>query len=458
MGETSTNAVQMSGFAEKKEVSVPVSKIVKFSVLGCLGLFLFLVPVFDGTVPIMQLVNVVKGLFGSHLTVIARVVCAVLGVSLILGKIFKIPFFSALFEGDAPWKIVIYVLSVVFTALLSFGIAPTFLADERVGLRALTIGSTVFLTISITGWAVILILESGIIEFFGILIEPVMRPLFRLPGHASVDAISSFVSSPAVGGYITNQNYVNGLYTRREAFAVATGFSVMSVGYMGVLCSMAEIESCYGILILSSFILVALIGLIVVRIPPISRIPAVYSNGREQTPEERRVQKLEHPLRSAAAAAAAKSDDLTWRAVGAGLVNAVRFAFKIVGFAIPIVIIALSVVNYTSFFTIIGKVIAPYIALFRIPGANEIAPSALIGIIEITLPTITAIAYDLPDASYFFVILLSSVQIIFFTECVNAILASSFEAKFRDLVIMFFERTLIAIPLVAAVTHLVFRF
>ena len=330
--------------------------------------------------------------------------------------------------------------------------------DERIGLKALTIGSTVFLTIAITGWAVILILNSGVVEFFGIMVETVMRPLFKLPGFASVDAISSFVSSPSIGVYITDRNYLNGLYTQREAFAVATSFSVISIGYVGVLCSMVGIDKYYATILVASLILVVILGAITVRIPPISKIPAVYADGSVQTEEQRRPRKYDNRFHEAVKAATACSDTLNFQTVVQGLFNALKFAQKIVGFAIPIVIIALSIVYYTPFFDLIGKPIAPVLDLLGIPGAKEIAPSTVIGLIEITLPTVTASAFDLPAASYFFVILLSTVQIIFLTECVNAILASHFKATLPKLLLVFVIRTVIAIPLVALVTHLVFRF
>lgn len=447
-----------NGLNIDQEEGKRLGKILKFIISGAIGLFIFLAPVFDGTVPILQLVNVVKGFFGDNLTVIAKVVATFMFVSLIFGKVFHVKFFEKLFEGDSKIKIGVYCVSVLFVAAVSFGFAPSFMLDERIGLKALTIGSTVFLTIAITGWAVILILNSGVVEFFGVLVETVMRPLFKLPGFASVDAISSFVSSPSIGVYITDRNYMNKLYTQREAFAVATGFSVMSIGYMGVLCSMVGIEKYYGTILVASLILVVILGAITVRIPPISRIPDVYVDGTVQTEEQKKVTKYDNRFGEAVNAAVKRVDSLTVKSGGEALINALKFAFKIVGFAIPIVIIALSTVYYTPVFKIIGTPVAPILQFLGMPGAKEIAPSTLIGLIEITLPTVTASAYSLPDQSYFFVILLSAVQIIFLTECVNAILASHFKATLPKLLLMFVIRTVIAIPLVALVTHIVFGF
>ncbi|MEI3579835.1 MAG: nucleoside recognition domain-containing protein [Acutalibacteraceae bacterium] len=99
-------------------------------------------------------------------------------------------------------------------------------------------------------------------EFVSVLCEPIMRPVFQLPGEAAINMISSFVSSASVGVYFTEQYYTQKAYTTRQACAVVTNFSVISVGYIGVLASIAGIEERYGVLLIASFVLVLLMGAI----------------------------------------------------------------------------------------------------------------------------------------------------------------------------------------------------
>ena len=58
--------------------------------------------------------------------------------------------------------------------------------------------------------------------------------------------------------------------------------------------------------------------------------------------------------------------------------------------------------------------------------------------------------------SVFFVIVLSTVQIIFFTESANAMMQADMGLKFGELVLIFLIRTVIAIPIVALFAHLLF--
>ena len=56
----------------------------------------------------------------------------------------------------------------------------------------------------------------------------------------------------------------------------------------------------------------------------------------------------------------------------------------------------------------------------------------------------------------YYIVVLSTCQVIFFTESANAMLDSAIPVNFADLVVIFLERTVLLIPLVAIVTHIVF--
>nr|WP_236757881.1 nucleoside recognition domain-containing protein [Aeromonas cavernicola] len=75
-------------------------------------------------------------------------------------------------------------------------------------------------------------LGFGLLEFIGILMQPIMRPLWRTPGHSAIDAVASFVGSYSVGLIITNRVFLSGKYTVREAVIAATGFSTVSAAFM----------------------------------------------------------------------------------------------------------------------------------------------------------------------------------------------------------------------------------
>lgn len=82
-----------------------------------------------------------------------------------------------------------------------FQVPFAFLENPEIGGKILNLGSTVFITIAVAGSLVIFIIRSGLVEFIAVLMEPIMQPVFRLPGEAAVNILSSFVSSASVGVY-----------------------------------------------------------------------------------------------------------------------------------------------------------------------------------------------------------------------------------------------------------------
>ncbi|MCD7951757.1 MAG: hypothetical protein LUG14_02275 [Synergistaceae bacterium] len=140
----------------------------------------------------------------------------------------------------------------------------------------------------------------------------------------------------------------------------------------------------------------------------------------------------------------------------ATLWSAVTFTQKIVAYVVSVAIVALLLAEYTQLFTWLGMPIIPILNMLQIPNAAEIAPATLVGIAEIALPVIMVSGKGIAEESIFFIIVLSSVQIIFFTESANAMLESIIPVTMLDLIICFLIRTFITIPLLALVCHFLF--
>jgi nucleoside recognition membrane protein YjiH len=58
-----------------------------------------------------------------------------------------------------------------------------------------------------------------------VLVQPVMRPVWRTPGRSAIDAVASFVASYSLALLITNRVYGESKYSAREAAIIATGLS-----------------------------------------------------------------------------------------------------------------------------------------------------------------------------------------------------------------------------------------
>ena len=138
------------------------------------------------------------------------------------------------------------------------------------------------------------------------------------------------------------------------------------------------------------------------------------------------------------------------------LVESLMFSQKICAFVISVAVLSLLLAEYTSVFNIIGIPFEPLLHALRLPNVDIIAPATVIGISELLLPVLIITGKGVATMSMFFIIVLSSVQIIFFTESANAMLESDMPLNLIELVGIFFIRTVIAIPLVAIAAHILF--
>lgn len=405
----------------------------------------------------MSIVNLLQKTLGVGLNYLVLFSCTLLVITFILAKVFKIERFQEYHKDDGPAIGVIYILAVIFDVMVLTNKGPAAVIDPGIGGLAVSLAGSVLLTVTVAGWLVVFIMHAGTIDFIGTLMEPIMRPVFRVPGEAAVDGIASFVSAPAVGVYLTSQLYEQSVYTEQEATAIITNFSVCSLGFFGVLVSVANVVDLYPQVVLTSFIITFILAAIVIRIPPISKKKTVYANGKVQNIHEKKEDEFKGNLISKAFALALKTaSGLTIKTVYIALWEALKFAQKIVAYVITIATVTMLITHYTSLFTWLGKPMIPLLQLLGMPNAAEIAPSTIVGIAEIALPVMLLAGKDIALQSVFFIIVLSTVQIIFFTESAQAMLQSSIPVTALDLVIIFLERTIIAMPMVALAAHLLF--
>lgn len=436
--------------------------IIKFLAFSAIGIGLFFIPVNineTNAVPLVHLVSFIKSFIGAAMNYLVLIVSVLLSITYLASKRIKTTsgFLAKLHEKDSRFTGALYLLSSIFAVLLIFNMGPEQILNPDVGGLAIYLAGSVLITVTVAGWLVIFLIEFGFLEFLGTLLEPIMRVAFKLPGRASVDALASFVSAPAVGVFITNKLYTGSTYTDKEACCITTNFSVCSLGFFALLVSIGDIVEYYPHVILSSLLIVFIMAAIVIRIPPLSRKKDTYFNGKIQTEEERKSERYDgNTFSRALASATQKAEGADMRIIFTSLPEAFLFAIKIVTFVLSIAVVSLLIATYTPVFDWMGKPMVPLLNLLRIPDAAQIASATLVGVAEIALPVLIIAGKGISEMSVFFIIVLSTVQIIFFTESANAMLESNMPLNFFELIAIFLIRTLIALPLVAAATFIIF--
>ena len=442
----------------QKNVSHNPAKFLIFSIIGILYFFVPLAPTASGrTTWLVQSVNLIKGWLKPCLSYIVLIFVALLVIGCIIAKVTdKFPLLTKMYGSVKVYSIVLYVLGLIFAVMVVFQAGPAAILDPAVGADGLGISKTVIVTIIIAGLFVIFVTDFGLLELIGALIEPLMRPVFKVPGYASIDAVTSFVANPTLGIFLTNRLYKDKMYTTREAASISTNFSFISMGFFAVLVESAGILDHYGDVVLWSFLLSFAIAAIMIRIPPLRGLPDLMYDGSPR-PEEKKAKYSAELFKNAMIKAVETGNSVDIAATfKKTLMDVFIFAQKISAYIMCIYVLVMVVVKNTNIADYLGIPFVPILNLLGIPNAAEIAPSFILGLAEVALPSAFISGLGVAPAAAFFVVTVTALQIIMFSNSAVSIMESDIPLNVGKLVIIFFLRTLIAMPLVTIVTHFIF--
>ena len=368
-------------------------------------------------------------------------------------KLLDSPFTSYYDTNVSFW--ILRILGAILAIIMFTGIGPAELHRPDIGgLMWETLTFSVAVIIPIGAVFLSLFILLGGLEFVGTLARPLMRPLFRVPGRAALDALASWVGSYSVGMYVTNLVFRRGGYTKRDVFINATCFATVSIGFVGVVAATLDILHLFPHLFVSYLICIVLTAVITTRIPPLSRIPNHYVVPPD--PEQPIVGSVGDYFRFAVSEAIRKVQEEAgfFRVAGRGFIDGLKLASLIIGTILAVGTIALLIAEFTPIFRWLGYPMIPLLRLFGVPDAEILGPATLIGITEMFLPALLSVGASLP--ARFFIAVLSISQLIFFSA-VGPMMMDMFKdvpIQFHQLVILFVIRTLIQIPIIAVIMHI----
>ena len=115
---------------------------------------------------------------------------------------------------------------------------------------------------------------------------------------------------------------------------------------------------------------------------------------------------------------------------------------------------ALILQMYTPIFDYLGYIFYPLTKVLGVPDALPAAQGALAGLAEMFLPVIMCAGCDI--ATKFFIGIISISEIIMFSCTIPMALATNIPITIKDMVIVWFERTVISIILAAIAMHIFF--
>lgn len=435
--------------------------MLKFILGSALGILMFLVPIPQGdsfTTLLDFVKSFLKDLFGASLSYILVVIIvgsAILTVYDFICKpdwIRKNHYLSKAF-CSTPLYLVSKLLGAVFIVMVVFHMGPDFVTSVDTGATMVDLCATLFCIVLGFSFFLPFLTDCGIMEFLGVLLRPVVRPLFHVPGRASIDLIASWFGASNAAVILTREQYMKGFYTKREAGYIMTNFSIVSIPFCLLIANTVGISNLFPPFYLCICVVGVVLAIILARVPPICTLPDTYQEQvgkqiNEDVPQQTSL--MSYALESSCRRAE------TFRlknVISGGMEVLMGMYFDLIPIVISWGTIVLIIATYTPLFTWISYPMGLYLQLFGVEEAFAVAPATLIGFTDMFVPAllITGVA---SVKTKFIIGVLSLVQIIYMTEVGAIIIKSEIPLNLWKLFLIFMERTLIAIPLIVLFANL----
>ncbi|WP_347549977.1 YjiH family protein [Pseudalkalibacillus hwajinpoensis] len=452
----------------KQQTRLSTTGVLKFAIPSLIGILLFMIPIpNDGgvTIPIAKLAGWLQELFGTTIPITLPAIMtliitltAILSIVAVLSKptwVTERPFLVSLLQVSPVWLIA-RILGMVFAILTFYQIGPEWIwSDATGGLLLNDLIPILFSVFLFAGLFLPLLLNFGLLELCGTLLTKIMRPIFTLPGRSSIDCLASWMGDGTIGVLLTSKQYEEGYYTKREAAVIGTTFSVVSITFSIVVLQQMKLEEYflpyYLTIVLAGFIA----AVIMPRIPPLSRKPDTTYESASETPDDTLPNNMSRLRFGLVLATNKAKDNRTSHVVKGGIQNVLDMWMGVIPIVMAIGTVALIIAENTPLFSYLGAPFVPILNLMQVPEAAEAAQTMVIGFADMFLPAIIGADIE-SELTRFVIASLSVSQLIYMSEVGGLLLGSKVPVRFIDLVIIFLERTLISLPVIVIMAHLIF--
>ena len=456
----------MEGSNIKYNSNSNIKNNLKFILPSLLGIILFMIPIKYNdqiTIPVAIFSNALVNFLGTSLIYIITFILVISAVISIITKIFKPKFIlensflKTLFNVGPLWLLA-RIFGAIFSLLTLFGIGSEFIIGDSTGAFVLNDLLTVLFSIFLfAGLLLPLLLNFGLLEFFGALLTKVMRPIFKLPGRSSIDCITSWLGDGTLGILLTSKQYEDGFYTKREAATISTTFSAVSITFSLIVISQVGLSHMFIPFYLTVSFAGIVAAIIVPRIPPLSRKSDTYYNDNikenlEVIPEG--YNSFSWGYKNALEKAVNAYDIKKF--FTEGFKNVLDMWFGVLPVVMCLATLALIIAEYTTIFQVLGTPFIPILKLLQVPEATAASQTLIVGFADMLLPSVLAANTITNEMTKFIVACVSVTQLVYMSEVGGLLLGSKIPVNLKDLILIFLERTLVTLPVIVLIANLLF--
>lgn len=445
----------------EQQSHVNTKNILKFILCSAFGILMFLVPIPQGesfTTMLDFLKSGLKNLFGGSLSYIIAVLLVCSAVISLIDYFAKPDFirnnhYLKKVFSTTPLYLVSKAAGAIFACMVVFGFGPEVVTSVDTGATIVDLCGTLFCIVLGFSFILPFLTDCGIMEFLGVLLKPVVRPLFHVPGRASVDLMASWFGASNAAVILTREQYMKGFYTKREAGYIMTNFSIVSIPFCLMIANTVGIDHLFPPFYLCICVTGVVLAIVIARIPPIRTLPDTYRESvgkqlNEEVPQEKGI------FSYAVEMSCQRAEKFNLKTVfSSGLEVVMGMLFDLIPIVVAWGTIALIIATYTPVFNWISYPMGIYLNLFGVEEAFTVAPATLVGFTDMFIPALLITGIKSVKTK-FIIGVLSLVQIIYLTEVGTIIIKSEIPLNFWKLLIVFLERTLIAIPIIVLLANI----
>lgn len=437
----------------------------KFFLPSLIGILILMFPfTYEGgtTIFVTLLSKYLLAKIDIYMIYIVFLLIIISGILAIITKLFKPKFImnndylKQLFYLNWFWLLV-RIISMIFVVFIIFELGPIQIISDDTGKLVLyDLIPTLICVFLFASILLPLLTEFGLLEYVGVMMKKIMRPIFNLPGRASVDCVASWIGDGTIGVTLTNKQYEMGYYTEKEAAIISTTFSAVSITFSLVVLNQVGLTNYFAIYYLTIIICGIACAIICPRIYPLRNKSNKYYNNMPEIVEEER--KSGESLREYALSLAISKAEKSWN-LKEFLIKGIKTIFEMWLAVIPTILcfgtIGLILSEYTNIFTILGYPFKYIYYILNVPYADIASKAVMVGFSDMFIPSV--IATNIPsDMTKFIVATLSVTQLIYLSETGAVILGTRIPINLFELFIIYIERTIISIPIIVLVANIIF--
>lgn len=420
----------------------------KFILYSFIGIYMFFAEIsIKGVkaIPIQHIVNFINDILNPVIPYYALIFIIMGALIPIRNKTYKTSLFNLVFtvlKGMGAILGIMAVLKIGPALLLGKDYLPFLFNDLVVPITIL---------IPASGLGFVFLMNFGLPEFLGALMQKIMRIIFKTPGESAVDAIVSFTGGYTMAMLVTNSFYKKGIYTARESAIIATGFSTVAVSFLMIIAKVLGLTEYWNLYFATCLFVTFAVTAVTARIYPISKIPNTYYDKPAHSQAASSVSIFSQAW-DAGINASKKAKPLSFYFKEYFFKDSFYMVCSVASSILSVGLIGILLANMTPLFDIIGYVFYPFTILAGVPSPFVAAKASAMEIAEMFLPAMMVVKEQLVTK---FVVAVTSVSaILFFSASIPSLLATDIPVKMRDIILIWIERTILSILLSAAIAHL----